>query len=100
MTMSTPVAKNAFSFNRALIIGTGLIGGSIGHGLVYHRVCERVTGYDANPAHAQEALNRGLIDEIATALEPAIASADVIILAVPVGRTAELVGHIARYASS
>ncbi|RTZ41495.1 prephenate dehydrogenase [Candidimonas sp. SYP-B2681] len=96
MTTDTSVAESTPGFDRALIIGCGLIGGSLGHGLVHHRVCGRVIGYDANAANADKALSRGLLDEVATSLDAAIASVDLVILAVPVGRTADLVKHLAR----
>lgn len=46
------------------IIGTGMIGGSIG--IRARELGWRVIGYDANPEAAQEARVRGAIDEIAT----------------------------------
>lgn len=91
-------SENAPLFDRALIIGSGLIGGSIGHGLIYHQVCHRVIGYDLNPSHLAQALERGLIEEIAPTLEGAIRSAELIVIAVPVGKTLELVKQLALYA--
>ncbi len=98
MAMDTLGAHSKPSFDRTLIIGCGLIGGSLGHGLVHHRVCGSVVGYDANAANAEMALSRGLVDEVATSLDAVIAGADLVILAVPVGRTADLVRHLARCA--
>lgn len=98
MATDTAVADTAPVFDCGLIIGCGLIGGSLGHGLVHHRVLRRVLGYDAKASHADIALRQGLIDEIAPSLEAAAARADVIILAVPVGRSAELVKRLGQCA--
>jgi len=98
MTTDMAIADTAPLFDCGLIIGCGLIGGSLGHGLVHHRVLRRVLGYDASASHADIALSKGFIDEIAPSLEAAAARADVIILAVPVGRSAELVKQLGQCA--
>lgn len=69
-------------FKRIAILGTGLIGGSIGLAL---RKCklERV-GFD-HPAVLKEALKRKAINRKAKTLAEAVRSADLIVLALPVG---------------
>jgi prephenate dehydrogenase len=99
MTTNTTVTAPTPIFNRGLIIGCGLIGGSLGHGLVHHRLLGEVQGYDANPLHAQIALEQGLIDAIAPHLEAAAAQADIIILAVPVGGTDALLRQLGQWAN-
>jgi len=62
---------------RALIVGTGLIGGSLGSGL--RRRGWHVTGRDADAARAKRAVEVGAADEIGEGLD-----ADLVIIATPV----------------
>ena len=68
--------------SRAAIIGTGLIGGSIGLGL--RRLGWHVTGRDRDHERAERAVALGALDEVGT--DP---DADVIFIATPVGVVAE-----------
>jgi len=65
------------------IIGLGLLGGSFGLGLKAKGVPVTILGVDSNPQHAEQALERGIADEILS-LEAAVISADVVVLATPV----------------
>jgi prephenate dehydrogenase len=67
---------------RAQIVGTGLIGGSIGRGL--RRQGWRVTGRDRNPAREDRALHLGVLDEIGTDPEAAVT-----FIATPAGAVVE-----------
>ncbi len=66
---------------RVAVIGTGLIGASIGMSL--RTLGHRVVGWDPSPDEASEALVRGAIDRIAGTREEAIADAELIVLAAP-----------------
>ena len=68
---------------RAEIVGTGLIGGSIGLGL--RRRGWRVTGRDLDPQRQQRALELGALDQIGT--DP---DARITFVATPVGAVAEV----------
>ena len=46
------------------VIGPGLIGGSLALGLRENGFAGRIIGVDNNPAHAQKALDLGLVDEV------------------------------------
>jgi prephenate dehydrogenase len=61
------------------IVGTGLIGGSIGMGLISKG--HKVLGYDANSASAQTALRRNCVTEIGSLEE--VSQAEVVFCAVP-----------------
>ena len=61
------------------IVGTGLIGGSIGMGLLAKG--HKIIGFDANSASAQTALRRNCISQIGTVEE--VAHSEVIFCAVP-----------------
>ena len=71
-----------------MIIGLGLIGGSFALELK-KRLQYTIVGIDKNPQHLQEALALGIISE---AIDyPQIADADLVLVAVPVNRIAQVV---------
>jgi prephenate dehydrogenase len=65
------------------IIGTGLIGGSLAIRLHEKKISSRLIGVDASTAHAQQALDLELVDELMS-LEEAIDASEVVVLAIPV----------------
>src|SRR5262245_6962329 len=75
---ATTSRSEAVTATRANVIGTGLIGGSIG--LALRRRGVHVAGSDADEARARRALDLGVLNEIG--LDP---SADLTFVAVPVG---------------
>ena len=66
------------------VIGVGLIGGSFSRALKAAGVVERVVGFDLDPENLTEALQLGVIDEIAADYASAVCAADLVFLAVPV----------------
>jgi prephenate dehydrogenase len=87
------------SFRRAAILGTGLIGGSFALALRKYAPDSVVTGWDK--AHVlRHALERGAIHEGLGELPLAVAGADLIYMALPVGHTIELLPEVARHALS
>src|SRR5271169_3132299 len=88
----------AASFRRVLIVGTGLIGGSFALALRKHFPDSVVVGWD-KPQVLRQALERGAIHEGIPDLTLAVAGADLIYVALPVGHTIELLPEIARLAS-
>ena len=71
------------------IIGTGLIGGSMALTLKDLGITEKVIGVDTNKEHIIKALELGIIDESADMVE-AVKQSDLIIVAIPVHSTEEL----------
>lgn len=67
------------------IIGVGLIGGSLALALKKAGVVEQVTGYARSAAVREEALALGIIDNAADTMAEAVADADVVFVAVPMG---------------
>ena len=65
------------------IVGTGLIGASIGKALCSKRDAFFVTGFDASKENAETALKEGAICRIANGIKEAL-EADVVIIAIPV----------------
>lgn len=82
--------------SRTAIVGTGLIGGSIGLGLHRADPDREVVGFDVDRSAARAALDRGAVTVVADDLTEAVRGADVIVLAVPTdlvpGLLAELAG--------
>ena len=71
---------------RVTIIGIGLIGGSIALTLKERKFATHVIGVDANPLHADKALELGIVDELMD-WKDAVDHSDVIILATPINVT-------------
>ena len=76
---------------KAVIIGLGLIGGSFALELK-KRLQYTVVGIDKNPQHLQEALALGIISEAIDYSQ--IADADLVLVAVPVNRIAQVVNEV------
>lgn len=87
----------ATPFQRAAILGTGLIGGSFALALRKNFPGVHITGFDRDSV-LREALDRGAIDAGATELEQAIAQADLIYISLPISATMDLLPEIARIA--
>ncbi|SLN05710.1 Prephenate dehydrogenase [Brachybacterium faecium] len=81
---------------KLLVIGIGLIGGSIALAVKRGRPDVTILGYDANPETLSEALRLGVIDERVINLDEAATSADLILLAAPVRQTKQLIAHLAQ----
>jgi len=75
------------------IIGTGLIGGSMAIALKEKGIAGRIIGVEANVAHRQRALDLQLVNEIAE-LDDAVRRSDLVIVAVPVNVSEELLPQV------
>jgi prephenate dehydrogenase len=82
-------------FGTAVIIGVGLIGGSIGLALRARRIASEVIGVGRNLGSLEEAVRLGAIDRGTTDLESAVAEADLVIVCTPVNRVAADVLRVA-----
>src|SRR5580693_5369040 len=85
------------SFRRVAIIGTGLIGGSFALALRRYYPDSVIVGWD-KPQVLRHALERCAIHEGIPDLALAVAGADLVYVALPVGHTIELLPEIARLA--
>jgi prephenate dehydrogenase len=83
---------------RATILGTGLIGGSFALALRKYTTDLHISGWD-RPEIVNQARSRNILDEAFTGdLAPALCSADLIFIALPIGVTLDLLPEIARLA--
>ena len=88
----------AATFRNAIILGTGLIGGSFGLALRKYAPEIRVAGWDREAA-VRAALARGAVQEAYSGeLAPALAGSDLIYIALPIGVTIDLLPEIVRHA--
>lgn len=76
------------------IVGTGLIGGSLGLALRHHGFNGAIVGCD-KPEVLQTAVARGAIDRGGTDVKEAVLNSDVIVLATPVGAILSLFEKLA-----
>ena len=67
------------------LIGVGLIGGSFAAALRASGEVDEVVGFDLDPEALRKGLAAGILDRAATSLVEAVSTADLVVLAVPVG---------------
>ncbi|MAX94776.1 MAG: cyclohexadienyl dehydrogenase [Alphaproteobacteria bacterium] len=72
-------------FNKVAILGMGLIGSSIARALKKHGLAGSIVGGDGNQAVCDRAVQIGLAEAMTTDMAAAVAGADLVVMAVPVG---------------
>lgn len=82
-------------FQRAVILGVGLLGGSLGLALRKQKLAKTVIGWGRDSARLRKALKLGVIQEAHTDLGLAVAEADLIILCTPFERFDALLQDLA-----
>jgi len=81
--------------NKLVIIGVGLIGGSLALALRAAGQVKSVVGVGRSQENLDQALQRGIVDAVTTHAAEAVADADIVLLAVPVGQMAAVMAAIA-----
>jgi prephenate dehydrogenase len=81
-------------FNRVVIIGAGLIGGSFALALKQAGAARHVVGLGRSPEAMARALELGIIDEIATNPADAMRGAELVLIAAPVAQTAAILASL------
>ena len=79
---------------RLAVIGVGLIGGSFALALKQAEAVSHVVGVGRNPANLKTALERGIIDSIASDVAAAARGADLVLVATPVGQYPAVFGSL------
>lgn len=82
------------SQSRVLVVGLGLIGGSLAAALLARRLCREVLAWDQDEQALVLAHELGIIDRASGCLEEGVAAADIIVLAVPVLAMSTLVRKV------
>ncbi|WP_455385360.1 prephenate dehydrogenase [Acidihalobacter prosperus] len=78
------------TIDRLALIGVGLIGGSLALALRQGGACREIVGYDRDRASLERAVELGVIDRYETSACAAAHSADIVVLATPVGAVEEV----------
>src|SRR5687767_1165957 len=78
---------------RLAVIGTGLIGGSVG--LAARQAGIEVVGFDADSEALESAVERGAIDRAAGTVEEAVGDVELVVLATPVDLIPQLCAKVA-----
>ena len=93
---------NEFNCDRLVVIGVGLIGGSVAAALRKAGKVRRIVGVGRGRANIDRALELRVIDEAAEDISTAVRGADIVLLAVPVQQNervlAKLAGSVAAQA--
>jgi prephenate dehydrogenase len=82
-------------FNKVVIIGTGLVGGSLGLALKKKRIVGQIIGLSGHQKNARLAKKLGAIDYIGSSLK-VVRDADLVILATPVDVIIDIAPKIAK----
>ncbi len=85
----------AHAIGRVAIVGLGLIGSSVARAIKAKLPDVAVTGHDADPDVRAEAQALGFCDAVSDDAAEAVEGADLVILAVPVGRMADAAAAVA-----
>ncbi len=84
-------------FERVVVIGVGLIGGSLAMVLKEKEIAKHITGVGRGVKNLEVARNRGIIDDFTHDAKSAVDGADLIILATPVCNIARILEDISQY---
>jgi prephenate dehydrogenase len=96
MTADSALAPpNGPEVHTLAIIGTGLMGGSFGLAALASGAAAEVVGFDRRSADLDEAVARGALSRAATSVADAVAGADLVVIATPVGSIPEVFHEIA-----
>ncbi len=84
-------------FNKIVIFGVGLIGGSFARALRHAGVVTTLVGVGRSPEVMARALELGIIDQVATSLADAMHGADLVLIAAPVAQTGRILESLHPY---
>ena len=80
--------------DKLCIVGIGLIGGSLARALRVAGYAHEIVGYGRGVGNLQQAVELGVIDRAEVSLTDAVRHVDMVVLAVPVGCMAEILGEV------
>ncbi|MDF1685938.1 MAG: cyclohexadieny/prephenate dehydrogenase [Parvibaculaceae bacterium] len=88
------VATGTLVYEKVALIGLGLIGSSIGHGIKRAGLAKTVSGFARSAETRARALEIGFVDSVHDTAKEAVVDADLIILCVPVGALGKVASEI------
>jgi prephenate dehydrogenase len=86
--------SNQYRFNRLVILGLGLMGGSLAAGLRQRGLVQHVVGWGRREPTLQRACEMGYIDVYTLDLEAAVAAADMVVIATPTLVAEDVLGQL------
>ena len=86
---------NEPKFNKVVIFGVGLIGGSFALALRKANAVQQVVGFGRSAETLKQAQQLGIIDRAGSDVAAEVRNADLVLLATPVGQMAEIMARIA-----
>lgn len=86
-------------FNQIVVVGLGLIGGSLALEIKRHKLARKVVGVSRSKQNRKEALRRKAVDEVYPKLSSFVSEADLVILATPVESIIQLLREVKQWAS-
>jgi prephenate dehydrogenase len=89
------IALNNFNCDKLVVIGVGLIGGSVAAALRRADSVRRIVGVGRGLANIQRALDLRIIDEASNDIAVAVRDADIVLLAVPVQQNESILAQLA-----
>jgi prephenate dehydrogenase len=96
----TAAAGNAPLVNRVVILGLGLMGGSLGLAVRQRGLACTVAGYDLTAGVAELARQRGAVDVACASVAEAVAGSQLVVLATPLLAMRDLLAEIAPHLSA
>ncbi len=93
-TSGAPTIIPCVQFQKAAILGVGLLGGSLGLAIARRKLAEKTVGYVRREASLVACREHTLVDEVTMDLEEAVRDADLIVLCTPLGQMKVLAGQI------
>lgn len=91
---ATPVTHARPLFNKVVLIGVGLIGGSFALSLKKAQAVTHIVGLDRHLTSLEAARRLGLIDSFTDDIASAVIDADLIVIATPVAQTTKILSAI------
>ena len=73
------------TINTLTIIGMGMMGASVAQASRHTGAVKTIIGYDSNPDHCKQSLAGGIVDAVYDNIADAVADADMVMLASPMG---------------
>lgn len=87
-------SEPTFRNKRLAILGTGMMGGSVGKAALAKGIIDRVTGFDLQPQRLGAALRSEAITHQASSASDAVRGASLVVIATPVEQVAQVFGEI------
>ena len=87
--------QTAGHIDKLALVGVGMIGGSLALALKQRQACAAIHGYDADEESLRQSVAAGVIDACHSDLAAAVKGAEIVVLALPIAATIEVLPRLA-----